>query len=92
MERTQVTSKGKTLFLTASQKKFKAKKIFLTKNVHVYSFMGKEILWEGTELICAPLYPTHPGTALNSEGTEVNVKLSKGTSCWIPEGHWEISQ
>ena len=92
MTRTQVTSKGKTLFLTASQKKFKAKKIFLTKNVHVYSFMGKEILREGTELICTPLYPTHPGTALNSEGTQVYVRLGKNCTCWIPEGHWVVSQ
>lgn len=92
MERFTVTSKGKTLFLTGSQKRFKAKKIFLTKNVNVYSFLGKEILREGTELTCAPLYPIHPGTALDSEGNQVYVRLGKNCTCWIPEGHWAVSQ
>lgn len=80
---------GRTLYLSAAQRRFKARKVRLTQQVKVYSFMSVTVLKPGTVLETRPLYSGALPTALSGDGKEVYVSLGRNSSCWIPEGRWE---
>jgi hypothetical protein len=90
IKRKPVEVNGRTFYLSSIQRKFKAAKIRLTQTVTVYSMLGVETLNPGTVLKLSPLYNGVPQTAISGDGKEVHVSLGQNSSCWIPEGRWEI--
>lgn len=90
IKRKPVEINGRTFYLSSIQRKFKATKIRLTQEIKVYGIIGCETFKPGTVFEVSPLYKGIIPTAITEDGKEVHVSLGRNSSCWVPEGRWEI--